>query len=94
MLLLTDSSEQTEKEKAQTKIRLEQNMEDDIESVHQMREKVIEEKKEAASTVFKNAQQAYLKGIRDFRKGFFWKSERNFRVCKPFTLSINCVGDI
>ena len=82
LLLLTDSSEQTEKEKAQTKIRLEQNMEDDIESVHQMREKVIEEKKEAASTVFKNAQQAYLKGIRDFRKGFFGRASENFRVCK------------
>lgn len=82
LLLLTDSSEQSTQKKEQTKLRLEQDMKDDMQSIDQMREKIIEEKKEAESTAFKNAQQAYLKGIRDFRKGFFGRAKENFRVCK------------
>lgn len=82
LLLLTDSPEQSEQRKEKTKIRLEQDMEDDIQSINQMKEKIIEEKKEVSSTAFKNAQQAYLKGIRDFRKGFFGRAKENFRVCK------------
>ncbi len=82
LLLLTNSPEKSEQTKEQTKLRLEQDMEDDMQSINQMREKVVEEKKETSSPVFKNAQQAYLKGIRDFRKGFFGRAMENFRVCK------------
>ena len=81
-LLLTNSPEKSEQTKEQTKLRLEQDMEDDMQAIHQMRDKVVEEKKEASSAAFKNAQQAYLKGIRDFRKGFFGRAKENFRVCK------------
>jgi len=81
-LLITNSPKQSEQKKEQTKLRLEQDMEDDIQSIKQMREKMIEEKKEIGSSAFKNAQQAYLKGIRDFRKGFFGRAKENFRVCK------------
>ncbi|MDE0152149.1 MAG: FHA domain-containing protein [Bdellovibrionales bacterium] len=82
LLLLTDSPEQSEQQKEKTKLRLEQDIEDDMQSINQRKEKVIEEKKESGSTAFKNAQQAYLKGIRDFRKGFFGRAKENFRVCK------------
>jgi len=81
-LLFTNSPEQSEQKKEKTKLRLEQDMEDDIQSVNQMKEKVIEEKQKTSSAAFKNAQQAYLKGIRDFRKGFFGRAQENFRVCK------------
>ena len=80
--LLTDSPKTTNQEKEKTRLRLEQDMEDEIQSINQMKEKIIEEKKEIGSTSFKNAQQAYLKGIRDFRKGFFGRAKENFRVCK------------
>ncbi len=82
LLLLTDSPEQSAQKKEQTKLRLEQDREDDIQSINQRREKTAKEKKEAESIAFKNAQQAYLKGIRDFRKGFFGRAKENFRVCK------------
>ena len=82
LFLLVDSPKPSEQEKEKTRLRLEQDMEDEIQSINQMKEKIIEEKKETGNTSFKNAQQAYLKGIRDFRKGFFGRARENFRVCK------------
>ena len=45
--------EQSAQKKEQTKLRLEQDREDDIQSINQRREKTAKEKKEAESIAFK-----------------------------------------
>ncbi len=80
-LIMSDTSQNSIK-KEQVKLRTEQDFEDDILSIQEMEREKQEEKKKMNNRSYKNAQIAYLKGIRDYRQGLFGRAKESFRVCK------------
>ena len=70
------------KKKATQEIRTSENIESDIKSIE---EKISAQKAatEYQQTVdFKNANIAYIKGFRDYKRGFYGRAVEFFRVCK------------
>lgn len=82
-LFLSDTSTESNKiKKNQIQLRTKQNFEDDLLSVQEMEKNKQEERKKMSNQSYKNAQIAYLKGIRDYRQGLFGRARENFRVCR------------
>ena len=79
---LTDSDKQDAKKKNQIDLRTQQELEDDITSLNQKTTELKKEKENLKNPAYNNAQIAYLKGVRDFRKGYYGRAIENFRTCK------------
>ena len=77
-----------------TRMRTEQDITSDIQSVEELEKKSREEKQKlSGNQSYKNAQMAYLKGIRDYRKGFFGRARESFSVCKTlYPTHKLCIG--
>ena len=81
LLLIDDSASQIEQEET-IKLKTEQEFEDERIQLEENQNEIQKEKKELKSPAFKNAQIAYLRGIRDYRNGLFGRAQDSFRVCK------------
>ncbi len=80
ILFFMDSSKQDAQKKEQIKLRTQQDLEEDINTLKQQSEDI--KKSNIRTPAYKNAQIAYLKGVRDFRKGYYGRAIENFRTCK------------
>ena len=78
---LSESDTNSQKSEKPT-LKSQQDFEEEIESIESMEKTIKEEKSYLKNPSYKNAHQAYLKGIRDFRQGLFGRARENFRVCK------------
>ena len=81
-LFLSEQPPAGSKAKEGIKMRTEQDIESDIQEVAQLEESLKKEKKRMRSQDYKNAQIAYIRGIRDYRQGLFGRARESFRVCK------------
>ena len=78
-LFLSDSKDKKEK---QDKLRSSLDREEEIKTLSELREKEQEKRSKNSLITYKNAQFAYVKGIRDYRKGVYIRAIESFRVCK------------
>ena len=81
-LFLNNSDTQDAQKKKQIELRTQQDLEEDIEGVQKKSEELQKSRKNVNTQSYKNAQIAYLRGIRDFRKGYYGRAIENFRTCK------------
>ena len=72
----------TENQKDQIKLRTEQDFEDALALDTQLTLEKEKEIEQINTPSYKNAQIAYLRGIRDYRQGLFGRAIENFRVCR------------
>ncbi len=79
--LFSQDSEQ-KKIKKEDKLRTLANMEENIKTLEELKEKELEDRSKNSLSTYKNAQFAYIKGIRDYRKGIYGRAIEAFRVCK------------
>ena len=56
--------------------------EENIKTLAELKEKELEKRSKNQEVSFKNAQAAYISGIRDYRKGVYGRAIESFRVCK------------
>lgn len=75
-------SEDKKPKSPEDNLRTAKNVEEDIKSLAELKEEEKEKKKRNMEISFKNAQAAYVKGIRDYRKGVYVRAIESFRVCK------------
>ena len=80
-LLLSDSDNGSVEEKKDILI-TRQDKERDIKTLSELKEKEQAKRKINSLPTFKNAQFAYVKGVRDYRKGLYNRAIESFRVCK------------
>lgn len=78
-LFLSDSKNTKEK---QDKLKSILEREEDVKTLSELREKEQEKRSKNALSNYKHAQFAYIKGIRDYRKGVYIRAIESFRVCK------------
>ena len=78
LLLSEDKKPTPQKDNLRTK----ENIEEEIKTLTELKEEEKEKKKQNMKISFKNAQAAYVKGIRDYRKGVYVRAIESFRVCK------------
>ena len=78
-LYLEDSGN---KAKQQDKLKTIMEKEAGIKTLSELREKELKKRGKNANPSFKNAQFAYIKGVRDYRKGVYSRAIESFRVCK------------
>ena len=78
-LFLSDTQDTKEK---QDKLRSNLDREEDIKTLSELRKEEQEKRSKNALATYKNAQFAYIKGIRDYRKGVYNRAIESFRVCK------------
>ena len=78
-LLLSEDKKPTPPE---DNLRTKESIEEDIKTLAELKEEEKEKKKQNLEISFKNAQAAYVKGIRDYRKGVYVRAIESFRVCK------------
>ncbi len=64
------------------KLRTAESIEEDVKSLTELKEQEMEKKKRNMEVSFKDAQAAYINGIRDYRKGVYVRAIEAFRVCK------------
>ena len=64
------------------KLKTLQDIEEDIKTLEELREDAKEQHDETKTHNFKNAQFAYIRGIRDFRKGVYPRAIEAFKTCK------------
>ena len=82
LLLYLLLSEDKKSKPQEDTIRTAENIEKEIISLTELKEEEKERKKRNMDISFKNAQAAYIKGIRDYRKGVYVRAIESFRVCK------------
>ena len=80
-LLLSDSENKSAEEKKDILI-TRQDKERDVKTLSQLKEKEQAKRQINSLPNYKNAQFAYTKGIRDYRKGLYDRAIESFRVCK------------
>ena len=80
--VLIDDSKSISKQKEVIALKTQQEFEDERTQLEVIQDKVQTQKKEFNNPSFKNAQIAYLKGMRDYRNGLFGRAQDNFRVCR------------
>jgi Ni/Co efflux regulator RcnB len=78
-LFLSDTQDTKEKK---DKLRSNLDREEDIKTLSELRQEEKEKRDKNAHPSYKNAQSAYTKGIRDYRKGVYNRAIESFRVCK------------
>ena len=69
-------------EPQEDKLRTAESVEEDVKSLTELKEQEMEKKKKNMEVSFKDAQSAYIKGIRDYRNGIYVRAIESFRVCK------------
>ena len=79
-LFLSDDSAD-KKEKAD-KLKTILEREEDVKTLTELKEKEQEKRQKNSLSSYKNAQFAYVKGVRDYRKGVYSRAIESFRVCK------------
>ncbi len=79
LFLSDDSTNKTEKE---DKLKTNLEREEDVKTLTELKEKEQEKRQKNSSPSYKNAQFAYVNGIRDYRKGVYNRAIESFRVCK------------
>ena len=78
--LFLDDSENIQEQ--QDKLKTTMDTEENIKTLSELREKEQEKRNKIALPSYKNAQFAYISGIRDYRKGVYIRAIESFRVCK------------
>lgn len=63
-------------------LRTEEDIQLEKKQLKEHQDYTLQKKREYNNLDFKNAQIAYLKGIRDYRQGLFGRAIENFRVCR------------
>lgn len=64
------------------KLKTLQDIEEDIKTLDELKEQAKVEHDETKTYHFKNAQFAYIRGIRDFRKGVYTRAIEAFKTCR------------
>ena len=78
-LFLDDSGNKKEEE---DKLRTAMDREENVKTLAELKEKEMEKRSKNALSNYKHAQFAYVKGVRDYRKGVYNRAIESFRVCK------------
>ena len=73
---------QNTQRKNEIQLRTKEEFESDLTQIQEMEKETDAENQIKKSPEYRNAQQAYLKGIRDYRQGLFGRAKESFRVCK------------
>lgn len=78
-LMLSESPQQ----KKAVGLRTEQQRQADIEEANRLKEAALEEKrtKQVATQAYHEAQAAYVRGFRDYKKGIFGRAMESFQAC-------------
>lgn len=76
------SDDPTNKTEKEDKLKTNLEREDEVKNLTELKEKEQEKRKKNLSPSYKNAQFAYVNGIRDYRKGVYNRAIESFRVCK------------
>ena len=82
VLVEPSSSQKDQEQETRIKLKTEQDFENERIKTEEEQIEVATQKQKLKGPQFKNAQRAYLKGIRDYRNGLFGRAQDNFRVCK------------
>ena len=80
LYLMTDNSE-SKKEQADS-LRTNMEREESVKNLSELKEKEEEKREKNKIPSYKHAQFAYIKGIRDYRKGVYNRAIESFRACK------------
>ena len=64
------------------KIRTMQDMEEEIKTLTELKDQELEKRNKNLNQSYQYAQSAYVKGLRDYRKGVYIRAIESFRVCK------------
>ena len=80
-LFMGDSSSDSKDEERDVLI-TRQDKEQDVKTLSDLKEKEKAKRQINSLPNFKNAQFAYIKGMRDYRKGFYTRAIESFRVCQ------------
>lgn len=76
------SQDVKEKIKKEDKIRTMQDMEEEIKTLSELKDQELEKRNKNLDHNYQYAQSAYIKGLRDYRKGIYIRAIESFRVCK------------
>lgn len=76
------SQDNKQKVKKEDKIRTTQDMEEEIKTLTELKDQELEKRNKNLNQSYKYAQSAYVKGLRDYRKGVYIRAIESFRVCK------------
>ena len=79
-LLMQDSDKNDKKQKDSLKTMLER--EEDVKTLQELKQKEQDKRSINNLPSYQNAQSEYIKGIRDYRKGFYSRAIESFRVCR------------
>ena len=77
-LLLSDNSKKEEEDKLRTQM----EMEESVKTLTELKQTEIKKREKNQLSSYKHAQFAYIKGIRDYRKGVYSRAVESFRACK------------
>jgi len=80
--LFTEDSSDTTSEQKKDLLRTEKDAEENLKTLAELKEKEEQDREKKRSVSYKNAQAAYIKGIRDYRKGVYVRAIESFRACK------------
>ncbi len=78
-LLLSDNST---KEEEEDKLRTQMEREESVKTLTELKETEIKKREKNQLSSYKHAQFAYIRGIRDYRKGVYSRAVESFRACK------------
>lgn len=75
--------EEPAQKKAPVKIRTEEQIQADIEEANKLKEAVLEENrhKQTNTQAYQEAQSAYVRGFRDYKKGIYGRAMESFQAC-------------
>lgn len=76
------SQDTKQKGTKEDKIRTMQDMEEEIKTLTELKDQELEKRNKNLDYNYKYAQSAYVKGLRDYRKGIYIRAIESFRVCK------------
>lgn len=79
-LLISENNKKTAIEKEEKKIRTEQDLAEELEAMQTIN-KEEEEKIRQLAPEEGQAQIAFIKGFRDYRKGYYYRAEKHFNHC-------------
>ena len=76
------SQDVKEKIKKEDNIRTMQDMEEEIKTLTELKDQELQKRNKNLDQNYQYAQSAYIKGLRDYRKGVYIRAVESFRVCK------------
>ena len=82
LYLFLSDTEKKPVDKKEDSLRTTQDREEKIQTLQELKTAEEEKRKKNLDVSFKNAQRAYIKGVRDYRKGVYIRAIESFKVCQ------------